>query len=381
MIHFVVPEAGIFSIHNYLGAEGRTLAPRMRALPYESFLRAPALETGTWIFAAIDQLCPAERDIIAQACDTLRAHATDCRALNDPRRVRLRSDLLATMHSAGINRFRAFTSGQLEQPGLRASLCYPVFVREADQHTGNLSPLLHNEAALEAALFSLRLRGLRAPDLLIVEFCDTADAQGVYRKYSAFRVGDAILPRYLNFSTHWMIKHNTRLYDLEWADEELAYLFDNPHEAWLRTVFDLAGIEYGRIDYGMAGDTPQLWEINTNPTIGRAGVRRQRPPDVEAYRNRIAGGRERFYACFTEAWLQLDPAGLAVASPVPFTVPAELLARRLAEGRTRRRLRARRRFYDRLAAFGLVRTARRLFQPALTRLAARTARTPIHPHA
>jgi hypothetical protein len=30
-------------------------------------------------------------------------------------------------------------------------------------------------------------------------------------------------------------------------------------------IFELAGIEYGRIDYGLVGDKIQTWEINDNP--------------------------------------------------------------------------------------------------------------------
>jgi hypothetical protein len=32
-------------------------------------------------------------------------------------------------------------------------------------------------------------------------------------------------------------------------------------------VFDLAGIEFGRADFGLVGGQVQLYEINTNPTI------------------------------------------------------------------------------------------------------------------
>ncbi|MCI0433003.1 MAG: hypothetical protein L0271_05045 [Gemmatimonadetes bacterium] len=369
MIHFVVPEAGSFSIRACLSDEGRAMAPHMRVLDAESFLHEPALKTGVWAFAAIDQLTLTEREIIAMACAALAPSADASRTLNDPRRALLRSDLLETMERAGINRFRARRADAIDGPGQRDVLRYPVFVREANRHTGNLTPLLHDDDALDAALLSLRLRGFRRDELLVVEFCDTADDHGVYRKYSAFRVGDHILPRYLNFSTHWMIKHQTRLYDLDRADEELAYLSDNPHESWLRRVFDLAGIEYGRIDYGMLGDTPQLWEINTNPTIGRVGPRQPRPPEVEAYRNRIASGREQFYQRFTRAWIELD-TGRGPTCPVPFLVPQPIRDRQVAENRTRRRLGTRRRIYDRLASFRIVRAVRRLIQPTIARITA-----------
>ena len=32
-------------------------------------------------------------------------------------------------------------------------------------------------------------------------------------------------------------------------------------------MFQIAGIDYGRIDYSMLDGEPQVWEINTNPTV------------------------------------------------------------------------------------------------------------------
>ena len=49
--------------------------------------------------------------------------------------------------------------------------------------------------------------------------------------------------------------------------EEREYLRNNPHEGILREVFHLAGINYGRADYSMLDGRPQIWEINTNPTL------------------------------------------------------------------------------------------------------------------
>ena len=41
----------------------------------------------------------------------------------------------------------------------------------------------------------------------------------------------------------------------------------NPHEAEVRRIFDLARIEYGRIDYAFRDGRMQVWEINTNPML------------------------------------------------------------------------------------------------------------------
>jgi hypothetical protein len=109
-------------------------------------------------------------------------------------------------------------------------------------------------------------QGVAKSDILAVEYCDTADAAGMYRKYSAFRVGDQIIARHLFHSAKWMLK-KADLVDDEKSREELDYLQTNPHEQQLRAVFDLARIEYGRIDYALLDGRVQVWEINTNPTI------------------------------------------------------------------------------------------------------------------
>ena len=51
-----------------------------------------------------------------------------------------------------------------------------------------------------------RFKGYRARDLLGVEFCDTSDATGLFRKYSAFLVDGEVLPRHLLFSKSWHLK-------------------------------------------------------------------------------------------------------------------------------------------------------------------------------
>ncbi len=53
----------------------------------------------------------------------------------------------------------------------------------------------------------------------------------------------------------------------ETAREELDYVRSNPHAEELREIFELARIDYGRIDYSVVDGCIQVWEINTNPMI------------------------------------------------------------------------------------------------------------------
>jgi hypothetical protein len=110
-----------------------------------------------------------------------------------------------------------------------------------------------------------------------VELCDARGPDGLYRKYSAFRVSGRILPRHVHVSAHWVSKSGSSLTNQATVREEAQNFETNPHEAWLRHIFELANVEYGRIDYGVANGELQVWEINTNPTLGRNPRRAPKP--------------------------------------------------------------------------------------------------------
>jgi hypothetical protein len=350
MIHFVVGAEGSFSIRYYLDEEGSALRDTMRVVLYNELARLDRLPLGTWVFTEIDRLSEAERDMVTVACERLSAANGVARVMNQPRRMLLRHDLLRAAHDAGMNRFRSWranevvfgrrerTAGADANVGA-AALRYPVFVRFANRHTGNLTPLLDSPRQLETALASLMATRHRLDDLLIVEFCDTKDEHGIYRKYSAYKIGDRVVPRYLECSRDWMVKWDRRIFDRLRADEETRYLETNPHDSWIRGIFDLAGIDYGRVDYGVLDGAPQAWEINTNPTIGRGpGPKVPYRPDVAAYKEMLAPAFGAFYEKFEDAWRAVDTADSA--GSVEFDVPHGL--RRAIETGARQRRRAER---------------------------------------
>lgn len=362
MIAFVVPEEGRFGIDAFLAGEGAPLVDTFRIVTYEALAHMRALPLGTWIFTALDRLGPAERELAKFAARRIDMGGGAARVLNRPDRVLLRTELLRAAHAGRLNRFNAFPADALRSSEARATVRYPVFVREANAHNGSLTPLLADEAALARALLRLRLRGLPRTSLLVIEFCDTRDANGVFRKYSAFIVGESILPRYMNASREWMVKQSTRLYEPALAEEEAAYLAGDMHADWLRRVFALAGVEYGRIDYGVLNGEPQLWEINTNPTIGRTGKPRVRPPEAERYRARIAAGRAHFYERFLDSWCAIDTN---VSGEVAFDPPPSL---RLASVRDAERRRRPATLAARLLSLPTARRLSRALAPAADRL-------------
>jgi hypothetical protein len=205
-------------------------------------------------------------------------HAAGFPLLNHPQHSLRRYDLIQALDGD----FRIFRAGERA-----ADLRFPVFLRKEKGHEGSLTPLLHSADELEAAR--------RAhPDALLVEFESICDEDGIYRKYAAFRIGEHLIPRHLLFSKHWLVKQPDVLEDRH-LEEEAAYLQENPHAEELRRIFERAGIEYGRIDYGVKNGRIQVWEINTNPTLKT--VAQSRFPARNPFQERVA---ERINAAFLD---------------------------------------------------------------------------------
>ena len=248
-------------MEQYVSSWGPAPGSRIRFLLYDDLLRLTVLNPGTYIFSDLERLSPPGLQLACQAWKALSVVGSRVRLLNNPSRVLCRYDLLQKLFDEGINPFKAIRAEESLE-----SLHYPVFVREENSHTGSLTPLIHKQSDLVSGLRSLRLQGFPCRDLLVVEFCDTSDGAGVFRKYSAFIVGGEIIPRHVIFSRHWSVK-KPDLLDPQLAEVQEEYLRTNPHKSWLAETFKLSGIEYGRIDYSLMGNKPHVWEINTNPTV------------------------------------------------------------------------------------------------------------------
>src|SRR3990172_51986 len=302
MISFAAPAASMFAMENYLQqAAAAGLADRIRLLAYEDIFAHHELPVGSCVLSGIDRLTPVGCTIIARCRDELVRATRDVVVLNDPRCSLGRHDLLRLAFETGGNQFRA-----VRAPGLLRGLRFPVFVRSEREHTGSLTSLIDSPVGLGRELLLLCLRGYRLQDLLIVEYCNTSDADGVFRKYSAFIVGGQIIPRCLELSHHWVTKSEHRIIDEQTAEEEFHYVTHNPHEDWLRETFRLARGEYGRIDYALLAGKPQVWEINVAPTIG--GRPGGGPPSArtDAQRLMLAPTRDHFYREFRAALERLD---------------------------------------------------------------------------
>ncbi|MDB9822374.1 hypothetical protein OAC89_01575 [Deltaproteobacteria bacterium] len=240
---------------------GKELSSFITVVYYEERLRIQRLSSGTFIFADIELLSPKEAEWAAYIWEALFSSGKEIRLLNHPTRSMRRFELLRMLHHQGVNRhnIHKLTDSQ-------ANIRFPVFIRNENDHNGPLTTLIKSSTNLADVVSGLKKAGTYLDDKIIAEFNNLSDSEGVYRKYSAFIVGNRIIARHIFFSKNWMIKRPD-LDDKSLMEEELGYVMNNPHEELLRKYFKLASIEYGRIDYGMLNGKPQVWEINTNPMI------------------------------------------------------------------------------------------------------------------
>jgi hypothetical protein len=366
MITFFVTAAGRFGIDAYGQKRGAAMRDRIRVVTYDTIGQlAEVPATGT-IFAAVDQIGSATAEAACRLADRVVATDPAARVLNRPDRALLRYDLLTKLSAAGVNQFRVRRAADGAE-----DLRYPVFIRSERRHSGSHTPLLHDRAAVRQALATLVVRGRPLSDLLIVEFCDTVGADGLFRKYSALRVGDAIIPRHLHAGTDWVVKSDGRLIGEGLVREEIDYLLRDPHGRWLRQVFNLAAIEYGRIDYGLWRGQPQVWEINTNPTFGR-GHRLASHPSRDAFASLRDDSRDAVNRRLLEAFAALERP--EPVRQVPIALDPTLVSRLAIEIREQARAQRRVRRRHTVTTSQWTQAIKRLARPLLTAIAAVTLR-------
>jgi hypothetical protein len=260
MIIFVITRA-----HHYTHRRLRHFsgAPPYQMWSYERLLRSRHLPRVTWIFTDMDRLGFWELELSAHAYRELAAAGV--RVLNDPAQVSQRYALLRRLHAAGINRFTVWPAAEPERPER-----FPVFLRTISAHRGVLTELLETPAALEQAIDEAVANGYPLADLMIVEYCAQLIGEGLYAKFAAFRCGDRIVETIAAHQRHWCAKYGEKgVATDEIYNGEYARIRDNPNAEVLMQAFEVANIEYGRADYTVIDGKIQIYEINTNPMLGR----------------------------------------------------------------------------------------------------------------
>jgi hypothetical protein len=287
MIFYLATERFSSTIRGFLRYHRKTLNGVVRSLTYEELFFEGAGPIGHYIFTDFDRLTRYELECAASFATALQRAAPEARILNHPLTVLERYPLLVELHRAGINGFTATRLECGERPPR-----YPVFIRAEDGYGGPETDLLRSDAEFDAAMEDLARRGLPRRGRIAIGFANERAPDGHFHKYGAFNIGGRILPYDLLYGQSWVVK--IRFDGSAWATardasygdstdgvtRELRYVRDNPHKDILHRAFSIAGIDYGRADFGIVNGRVQIYEINTNPhlphqpTPDRRGERR-----------------------------------------------------------------------------------------------------------
>lgn len=285
----------------FLAGWGKDIAGDIRRMTYQEALSTDPgdLPRGAWLFTDFDIF--ERRPVMRMARMWQALSDRGDRLLNHPTRSMRRFQLLRTLKHLGINEHDVHRADDPRRPRR-----FPVFVRNAASHSGPLTRLIPDAATLDRFIGHFLDAGWPLESLLVIEHLDTREASGACRTYAAMRVGDRIIPDHLWFSDAWMIKARdawqlagSRVDVEALRRQEQAYLAENPHAEQLMRIFELARIEYGRIDYGMKDGRIEVWEINSNPELSDAWN--------EVHESYRADVRTRFGRRFVDALRAIDP--------------------------------------------------------------------------
>ena len=262
MIHYLVTAAHRYTIDKLLEARAGALPVMIEPVTYEEAFRGRHFSSGTFIFTDLERLTVEDQERAAKVWSTLARAGRRIRLLNHPIDVMRRYELLRELFERGINDFNVYRLNEARRPQR-----YPVFIRSEDDHRGSQTILLRSAADLDGAIAEMAALGRSRDSRLIVEFHAAADDRGYFRVYGAQCIGGTVIPRSLVFGKHWVVKRTSVELDEDLLAKEREFLATNPHQDFVRRIFEIARIDYGRMDYTVVGGCLQVYEINTNPVL------------------------------------------------------------------------------------------------------------------
>jgi hypothetical protein len=321
----------------------RELLGRVTLLSYEELFTRRELAPGTYVFSDLERLTPRETEQAALYWQTLAEAGPSVRLVNHPILSMRRFELLRHLHAAGINRFDA---QRLIEP-LRLQR-FPVFIRSESGHfEEDLSPLLCNPEEIDGVAAQWAESGRNREDKIIVEFVDVSDGAGTFHKYNAHIAGQEIIALGRSEAGSWVVKELAHIPE----KQEALARHRAEHGPALLDVMQRARMDFGRIDYALLEGRIQVFEINSNPTIGPAPILldivraldtatpSRRPIKVtRSYRVKRdeKPRRGRPYRISRRIYLVLDRLGLLRLEPLVLEL-AHLVNRLIPSRRSRRR--------------------------------------------
>jgi hypothetical protein len=232
-----------------------------RLMSYERLFRSRRLKPAIYIFTDLDRLSFWELELAGRYYEEMRK--AGWRVLNKPASVKQRFSLLRSLYRARINAFNVYRPSLGEWPER-----YPVFVRRDSFHDGTLTDLIHDRPSLEHAIRELLDQGIPASNTMVVEYAAEPKYEDIFVKYTLYRLGGRYFPDASVTERNWVVKYGERgCYGEADFLEEKKRMKTVPFGPLMRRAFEIAQIEYGRLDYGLLKGEPQIYEINTNPTV------------------------------------------------------------------------------------------------------------------
>jgi glutathione synthase/RimK-type ligase-like ATP-grasp enzyme len=178
----------------------------------------------------------------------------------------------------------------------RGGLEFPFFIREDWGHGGKIERIEN-----DAQLARIDVDNYRRP--IAVELIDAKGADGLYRKYRYFAIGDYGISYHLVVADNWITHRDDSIYNASTRAEELAYTAcpDPNHELFQKAMRALE-LDYAAFDYGYdrAGHIV-VWEANPYPFISR--------PRIGAVNDYVIPAIHRTLA--TRLLFYLEQAGIA----------------------------------------------------------------------
>jgi tetratricopeptide (TPR) repeat protein len=240
------------------------------------------------------------REILLEAAALL--DRIGLRVINHPRSI-LRTDRQSVAELlAGIPFCRVPWVRRLEAGACWGKDGSPALVRVAGTHGGESFERIETAAAF-SAFAALHPDA----DLYLTEFVDYQSADGLFRKYRFFFVGEEILPYHLAISDGWKVHHcTTDMANQAWMrDEEAAFLndpgrvFDAHHFAALEAIRRRIGLEFCGIDCGLDrnGDLV-VFEVNATMLVRRPdGMFAYKAPAADRIKRAFDGMLARVVLC------------------------------------------------------------------------------------
>ena len=294
VIVHIATRRGITAMRN-TKRQGQSLGAQVVPVLYDEIPDRRSWPRGIYLFTDMQRATEWQREVGALLWERLAEDPEAFHVFNHPLHSLRRYQLLRALHEHGINGFNAYRLDEL--PG---SVRYPVFVRYENQHIGPSTGLLQDDAELQRALADLLNAGPRPVDLIVVEFLDTT-------------------------STDWSVKREINDRALV-GQEDLEFVKTNPHAEQVMEAFQIAGLTWGRIDYGVLDGRIQVWEINDNPKLGSSFFKKTMGRKLA---RRVSRAIRR------SVWKD-ELRKVAVGAPGEFMIDAGEFAQRLREGKRER---------------------------------------------